>query len=158
MGLLIFYGILAACAMWATWRDDDLRWIGLWLAAGWALSNIVFATLPPVARPGPFSFVEMMVALAAYLAFAEHKYRALIGIVALNVASISANIAFAAINDPVWRQIHLYEVTVNLCFAAQCLVTFGVGVAHGRRTGRFHRWPLVRRGVAQPDAAREAEQ
>lgn len=157
MLMALGYGVLACVAMWATWRNFELFWVGFWLVFGWAASNLLFAYAPVEARPGPYTVIEMMVALAAFCAFAEHRYKALIGVVMFNVASIAINVAFATLSDPDQRQIYLYEVTTNLCWAGQCLLAAGVGVAHGRRTGRFPHWPLVRRDAAQPDAAREAD-
>lgn len=154
---LAFYGSLALLALWATWRDFDLRWIGAWLVAGYVLSNALFFTVAVAHRVGPYSFIEVMVAVTAMSAWTEHRYRALIGIVVFNLASIGANIAFAVHFPPSQRQIFLWEVTTNICFAAECLIATGVGIAHGYRTGRFSR-RLRDSGIdAQPDAAREGK-
>lgn len=157
--LAIIYGALAITAFWATWRDEDLRWIGVWLVGGWALSNMVAELAPVTYRPGPYTLIEMMVATAAYCAWGihrKHRYAwALVAIVIFNTASIALNIAFAWSFPPEWRQIHVFEVGTNLCFAAECLLATGVGVADGYRTGRFHWRPLFRRSIAQPDAARQ---
>jgi hypothetical protein len=153
--LYALYGGLALTAMWATMRDFDLFWIGFWLVVGFVASNLLDWYMPPGFKPGPYTLIEMLVALAAYCAFVEHRMKGLIGIVGVTVASIAINVAFASILDPDRRQIHLYEVTTNICFAAETLLAIAVGVAHGRRTGRFTRWPLVRRHAAEPNVARK---
>lgn len=155
MLLAASYGLLALLAMWATARDFDLFWVGFWLLAGWLCSNLIFFLAPIEARAGPYTLIEMMVALAAYCGFVEHRSKWLIGILGLNAVSIAINVAFAAVSDPDHRQINLYEVTTNMCFAAQCLLAISVGVGHGRRTGRFTRWPLVRRHPVEQGAARQ---
>lgn len=155
MLLFMLYGSLAALALWATWRDHDLYWIGVWLAVGWAVSNMLFATLPPQARPGPYTVIEVLVALSAYFAWAEHRHRALVVLVGVNVLSIMANVAFASTISPVPRQIWLYEVTTNMCFAAECLLAAGVGIAHGRRAGRFDSWVGAGRRALEPHVARQ---
>lgn len=152
---LLFYGSLALFAMWATWRDFHLRWVGAWLVAGFVLSNALFFTVPIEHRVGPYSFIEVMVAVTTMSAWTEHRYRALIALVAFNLASIGANIAFAVYFPPSRQQIFLWEVTTNICFAAECLIAAGVGIAHGYRTGRFSRRLFPRRRDAQPDAVRE---
>lgn len=154
---LLLYGALAALALWATWRDIDLRWVGLWLAGGFISSNVLFFSVPIFARVGPYTFIEVLVAVAAMGAWLEHRYRALAVLVAVNLVSIGFNVVFA-LNDPPSRwQIYLWEVSTNLCFATECLLAIGVGIAHGYRTGRFSRRLHLRRHDAQPDIVREGE-
>lgn len=156
MFLLLLYGSLAVLAVWATWRDYDLMTVALCLLFGFVVSNYLFFTAPPTDRPGPFSLIEMLVAVAAFLAWREHRYRALLVLVGFNIVSIIANIAYAWQGpNPEWRQTHLFEVVTNLCFAAECLLVTWAGVQHGYRTGRFRRRLDLRRGTVPADAARE---
>src|SRR5687768_3754140 len=97
MILIVFYGALAALAVWATWKDEDLRWIGWMLAGGFVLSNILYFTAPVTARPGPYTLIEILVALAAYCAWGATGYRVLVALVAVNLASVGLNVAFAAV-------------------------------------------------------------
>lgn len=143
--IIAFYGSLALGALWATRHDQDLIWVGGWLVAGWAMSNFIWALGDPSAKPGPYSLIEAMVALAAVVAFDRHRYRALLIIVSLNILSICANLAFASIIKADERQVFLHAVTTNLIFAAECLLAIGIGVAHGHRIGRFDWVPGVRR-------------
>lgn len=155
-----FYGSLAGLACWATWRDFDLRWIGMWLVAGFVISNALFFLAPLSWRPPVYSVVEFMVLLSASIALAEGKRPklALVLLGGVTVVSIASNVAFAFENGYTLRQINRWEVTTNLCFAAECLLATWAGIADGYRTGRFARLPRPwRRGVA-PDAARETEQ
>ena len=153
--VMLFYGCLAALALWATWRDFDLRWVGIWLVAGYIITNIMFFTVKVETMVGPYTFIEVMVAIAAMSAWIEHRYNALVLLVAINLVSIGANVAFAANFPPDERQIFLWELTTNICFAAECLIAAGVGVHHGYCTGRFTRRLRPGSGDAQPDAARE---
>ena len=153
---MLFYGGLAAIALWATWRDFDLRWVGLWLVAGYVITNVMYFTVTVETMVGPYTFIEVMVAIAAMSAWTEHRYSALVLLVAINLASIGANVAFAANFPPNVRQIFLWELTTNICFAAECLIAAGVGVSHGYRTGRFTRRLRPGGNHAQPDAARES--
>lgn len=152
----VLYGLLALAALVVMRHDSELRWIGAWLVIGWAVSNLIAWYAPVTFRPGPYTMIEMMVALAAYLSWGEHRYRALLLIVVVNAASICANFAFAYNFPPSPQQIWLFEATTNTTFALECALAIGVGVAHGRRAGHFVRWPRLRWRAAQPDVARKA--
>lgn len=155
---LVFYGTLAVLALWATWRDEDLRWIGWMLAVGYGLSNILFFMVPVAAWPGPYTMIEILVALFAYCAWGATGYRALIVLVVFNLVSVGINVNFAAAGfEPSQYETMVFVVGTNICFAAECLLTLGVGIAHGYRTGRFHRRFHLRRHAPQPNAAREGE-
>jgi hypothetical protein len=155
---LIFYGTLAVLALWATWHNEDLRWIGWMLVTGFCLSNILFFTAPITVRPGPYILIEILVALAAYCAWGATEYRALIVLVAFNLASIGVNLTFAAGGpNPSPHNIFVFVAATNFCFATECLLALGVGIAHGYRVGRFHRRFHLRRHAPQPNAAREGE-
>lgn len=154
----VLYGALAALAVWATWKDEDLRWIGWMLAASFCVSNALYFTQPLTAWPGPYTLAEMLIALAAYCAWAVTRYRLLVALVVLNLASIGINLNFAASGlAPSRHEIFVFVVGTNICFAVECLLTLGVGIAHGYRTGRFNRRFPFRRRAPQPNAAREGE-
>lgn len=147
--LYILYGTLAALALLVTWHDPDLRWVGLWLVGGWALSNVLdwYATIE--LQVAGYTFIEVMVALAVLIAMRQHRSWTLPAIVACNIVSIGVNAAFALLYYGSKRQIFYWEGTTNLIFAAECFLAFGVGLAHGIRTGRFDRWlHLCRRAVS----------
>lgn len=147
--IFMIYGAQAVVALWSCGRNTDLRWIGLWLMLGWLFSNVLQWALPAAAKPGPYTFLEIMVALAAYLAWEAHHDRRLLAILCVNIISISANIALALNNPPDQQQIYAHALTTNLCFAAECLLVTWVGVADGYRIGRFHWRPFNRRVYAQ---------
>lgn len=142
--LFLAYGFLALLAFWACARDRDLFWIGAWLLGGWGISNLLDWYAPASSAPGPYTLIEIMVLTAVYCAWVEHRRIGLVLIAIASTASIAANVAFAAIFSPSSRQIYLWEATTNMTFAAECLFAFGVGVAHGYRTGRFPRWSRLR--------------
>lgn len=154
---ILFYGSLAALALFATWRDIDMFWVGLWLALGFVASNIMFASMVVRDLPGPYTFIEVMVAVAAVAAWTSHRYRGLIALVAVNLTSIGFNVVYALNRPPTPYQDYLWVVATNACFAAECLIVAGVGIAHGYRTGRFSRRLRLRRGTASPSVARERE-
>jgi hypothetical protein len=154
---LAVFGSLALLALWATWHDYDLRPLGIILAAGFATSNILHATVSLESLPGPYSFVEVLIAVAAFYGWAIHRMKRLIAIVALNLASIGVNIAFALNFPPNQQQVFVWEVTTNAIFAGECLFAAWVGIAHGYRTGRFATGFRSGRRAAGADAAREAK-
>jgi NADH:ubiquinone oxidoreductase subunit K len=152
--LLVFFGLLAGLAVFATWRDSDLRPIGLALAAGFAVSNALHFLAPVVARPGPYTMIEMTIALFAYCAWGVHGGRKLIALVCVNLISVAFNINFALEGfEPSSSAAYIFVLGTNLCFVVECLLALSVGIAHG--ACRF-RWRLpVRRPSAQRHAARE---
>lgn len=155
--IFLIYGALAVAAFWATCRDEYLRWLGLWLLGGWMLSNILyFGNVRVSDRIGPYTATEIMVAVAAAWAMAE-RTRWLTAILVFNLISIAANIGLAINYPPDDRQIYLWSVTTNICFGAECLFAFGIGVFHGFGTGRFHRWFFLRGGAVAPSATEETE-
>jgi hypothetical protein len=161
---LAFYGALACLAVWSTWSRlapwrgrDDLWTIGAVLMLGFAASNILKATIPIMDQAGPFSFIEVIIAVTAFYVWSLQRSRLLIALVGLNLASIGANIAFALNFPPTGQQIFLWEVTTNVCFAGECLLASWLGIAHGYRTGRFVRRVRLGGRAAQPDAAREGQ-
>ncbi len=152
--VLLFYASLAAAALWATCRDSDLCCVGAALVVNCGMSNFMWAMdVPATSRTGPYTLVELIVTAAAFFAFHAHRYRAWQLLVSFSIMSIMANVVFASLVAPNLRQIFLWEATTNLMFAIECLIAIGVGVSHGRGSGRFHRWPLARRAAVPVDAA-----
>lgn len=155
---LIFYGTLASLALWATWKDEDLRWIGGWLVAGFCLSNVLFFTVPIVTWPGPYTMIEMLVALTAYCAWATLGYRLLILLVTFNLISLGVTINFATAGfNPSRYEIMVFVIGTNICFTVECFITLSVGIAHGYRTGRFRRWLPFRWSTSKPNVTREGK-
>lgn len=149
---LAFYGALAALAVWATW-SDDMWLLGAALMLGFIVSNVVWFAAPVSWRPGPYSSIEVLIAAAAFGALDKaggctRRFAGLVMILGVNIVSICANVALVFNTPPNMRQVWLHEVTTNVCFAVECLLAVGVGVAHGYRTGRFHWRPHLRRQAA----------
>lgn len=147
--LLAFYGSMAGLALWATWHESDLRWIGAAICFNFLASNAVWLFGPIASRSGVYTMCEILVALAAYMAWEDLRYRALPLLGMIAAISICANIVFAMQNEPIWTQIHTHEVITNICFTLECVVTFGMGVWHGARAGRFDRWSGHRHASGQ---------
>lgn len=135
---LSFYGSLAIVALWASWRDDDLRWVGLAICFSFIASNLTWFFMATVTRPGVYTMCEIFISLTTYMAWHELRYKILIAIVMVSALSICANVALSLQLQPVWTQIHTHEMITNVCFVLECLLTFGAGVMHGVRTGRFN--------------------
>lgn len=157
MILLFLYGSLAVLALWASWHEMDLRWIGLALVFSFIVSNLtwLFGTIDN--RAGAYTMCEILVALAAYMAWEDQRSRALPLLGMICAVSISANIALSLHQHPIWAQIHTHEVITNLCFALECLTTAGMGIAHGIGTGRFHLWSAHRDAMGQPNGVGNRE-
>ena len=151
---LTFYGLLAGLACAATCKDAELRWLGAWLVLGYLISNaLYFEGVAPSYRVGPYSMIEIMILTAAFCSLISHNRWPLIGVMGLNLLSIAANIALALYNFPSHRQIYIWDVTTNMCFVGECLLTIGMGVAYEYRSGRFHSLLRSRRQDAQQGAA-----
>lgn len=154
---LAFYGGLAGMAVWATWHDFDLKPVGIALAFCYIVTNLIGLTVPVPSQPGPYSAIQILIAAMAVHAWGEHRSRRLIALVCVSLASVGANIAFVLNFPPDQRQIFLWELTTNMCFAGECLLASWLGIAHGYRIGRFAHRVRLDRGLAQPDAAREID-
>jgi len=158
MQALVLFGLLAFVAVLATWCDEDLRWIGLWLFGGFALSNILHAHMRVSDLTGPYSLIEFMVLVAVSVAWASHRsYWPLLLLGAVNILSICINVAFAVNYSESARQIYLFELTTNMCFVAECMLATGVGLVHGHGIGRFARLSRLRRRSVAADASSPAD-
>lgn len=135
--LFAFYGTLAAFALWACWADRDLRWLAFTLAGSFTASNAVWFLGTTEMRPTVYSLCEVVILIFAFLAWRTTGYRALIALVVVSILSIGANIGFASITEPRLENINTYEVLTNICYAAECVIAFGTGIADGLRTNRF---------------------
>lgn len=154
---LIFYASLAGFALWTCWPNHDLRCVGFALIGSYLASNAVWFLGEPHMRPMIFSLCEVVIMAMAFLAWRAASYRSMVQLVIVSLISIGANIVFASIISPEPRQIFSFEVTTNLCFAAECLIATGTGI-HERRwldhirarlRGRWHH--------PQPNVARRGK-
>ncbi|QPQ55604.1 hypothetical protein IC614_03100 [Allosphingosinicella flava] len=154
---LLFYGSAAAFALWATWRDEDLRWLGGTLCFSFVISNLVWFLGSVSQRPGIYTMLEVFVAVCAYVAWHRHPSKSLIAVVMLATLSICANIGFAITYEDHGPQTRGHEITTNLIFLFECLLTAGVGIMDGFRTGRFRRRASNGEAASQSHVAGEAE-
>jgi NADH:ubiquinone oxidoreductase subunit K len=152
--LSVFFGALAGLVAFATWRDGDLRPIGLTLAVGFVISNALYFFAPLAMWPGPYTMIEMTIALFAYCAWGIIRDRKLIALVCVNLISVAFNINFALEGfEPSRDAGFIFVFGTNVCFVVECLLASSVGIAHG--ACRF-RWRIpFRRRAAQRHAARE---
>lgn len=156
--LVPVFAAFAAGAVWSTWADDDLRWIGIWLATSYGAANWMHGNMHPTNLPGPYAMIEVMILLAAGVAWDSHRqYWWLVLLGGINILSICACIAFASQFPILPRHIFIFELTTNLAFAAECLLAIGAGIADGYRTGRFNRLPFGGRRSVAPHIARIPE-
>lgn len=170
MALVVLFGSLALVTLWACARDRGLIWVALWLLVNCGVSNIIqFGFVIPASdplamvaalKPGPFTFLESMTAIAAFCAWADHRHfspwvaRLLFSICLCNALSIMLNIALAFFPHPLPAQVFLYELATNLLYVAECLLALSAGIADGVRSGRFSVRPRGRRQPLKPHAAR----
>lgn len=145
----IFYSLFAASALAACWHNHDLRWLAYALLGGWAVSNLaVYSGIQAADRVGIYTTIEMVVSVASFMAWSARRNRWLIAVVIVCTMSIIANLAFASILEPKPRQVWLWEVTTNVCFALECVLATGAGLSDGLWLCRFRRWS----GLGQPVA------
>jgi hypothetical protein len=130
--LFLAYGALALGALACCWRDPDMRVVGGALTMSWAGSNLIWFNAPATMRPGVYTMLEIMIVVVAYIAFAVHRRRALVVVVASAILSICANVVLATIVDPTTAQKNLHEWVTNICFAIECIFAAVAGRAVGR--------------------------
>lgn len=156
--LVPVYATFTAGALWATWPDDDLRWVGVWLLVSFAAANWMHANMAVTDLAGPYSLIEFMILLAAGVAWDNHRrYWGLVLLGGINLLSICVCIAFATEKPATPRHIFVFELTTNLCFAAECLLAMVAGIADGYRTGRFDCMLFGGRRPVAPHVARTPE-
>jgi hypothetical protein len=119
---------IAACA--ASWRDFDLRPVGVALVGSFLASNAA-QWLSVQERPAAYTVCEVMVLSMAFLAHVCGASRLTVGIVAVSIISISTNLYVTTIDHPLRSQVMLWELATNLCFGAECLLVVGIAL-HGR--------------------------
>jgi hypothetical protein len=150
---LLLYGGLASLAVWATWHDRCLFWVGFWIAGSFLTSNALWwFGIPATDRPGIYSMLEVLISVATVCAWDDKQRRILLFLVGMSAVSVCANIVFASIAHPTWRHIHVWEWTTNLCFTAECLLASWGGISHGYESGRFVYWPLGNRAHSAANA------
>lgn len=156
--LVPIFAAFTTLAVWSTWVDDDLRWVGVWLLVSYGAANWMHAEMHVSGLPGPYAMIEVMILLATAVAWDSHRrYWGLVVLGGLNILSICVCIAFAAEKPIVPRHIFVFELTTNICFAAECLLAIGAGIADGYRTGRFNRLPFGGRRTVATNVARIPE-
>lgn len=145
-----FYGAFALFALAATWGKDRKAQVGIVLALCWVASNAMWWVFPLEWRPAVFPILDVIFALTAAKAARETGSRVPLVLIALSVMAIAANTAFSILGAGSWRQVSAYEITLNVIFVLQCIVTGGWGAADvvGRFIG-FHPRPAHLRGDSQ---------
>ncbi len=153
MTLFLLFGLCAVIVGAATCRDQQTFALGAAMVLGFAVSNaLYFFRFAPLDRVGPYTLIEILVAFGAMIALFQRGSWALVAVIALNLISISANIALALNIPPNVQQIYAWNVTTNLCFVGECAFATWVGLSNGYRAGRFDRWlPHRRVAVASVD-------
>lgn len=135
----LFYALLALFALGATLGKEGKAQVGGMLFACWVASNLLFWIFPVEMRPAVFPVLDVIFALTAAKAGKETGSRVPLVLITLSVLAIAANTAFSITGAGTTRQVYIYEITLNVIFALQCLVTGGWGVADAlARFVRFH--------------------
>jgi len=155
MYLWLAFGALALAASVASWRDLDLRPVGIAVVASWIVSNAAHWYLSPLERPAAYTVAEAMVLSTAFLAHVCGAGRMTVAIVAVCTVSIGLNLYTTRFDTMTLSQINWWEISTNLCFAAECLLVITLGLYERSRswlaTGRG-RAALHGRAPAVPEA------
>ena len=142
-----FYAGLAVAACVASWRNVELRPVGVAVVVSLAASNAAHWWLPAMERPAAYTVAEATVLSMAFLAHVCGASRLLVAIVAVSIVSIGLNIRMTTIDAPTLEQIRGWEVSTNVCFAAECLLVI-TSALHERVRRTFCRFVDGRRGSA----------
>ncbi len=128
MILLAFFSALICIALWATWRDADLRAVGCALVISWLLSIGLWLTNNLEDRAAVYTMGEVITITAAGLALRD-KYRLwLVALACINVASICFNVALAIKGTGRPEYVNLHGDATNIIFGLECLAAFLAGV------------------------------
>jgi hypothetical protein len=141
-GTTAFYAALSAGVVYVSRKTESYP-IACALAGSCLMSNMIAFSLPFAWRLLLFPVIDVAVALTAmFMAlFLGHARLPLIAIMALAIASCTANVA-ASLHWPLtWTDRHFHEVVENLSFTAQCLVVFSWRYWSADRRPR-HLWLL----------------
>lgn len=138
--LLLFFVALLVLVNLATWPDRNVRNIGVALALGCILSNVV-AYGDQESRAGVYSMIEIMVTATTFVAYTLQPdmpgKNLLRGLVGVSLLSVCLNVAYLGVLPASSQQQLYYDIATNLCFAAECLLAGATGVLVGVDDGRF---------------------
>lgn len=137
--LTLFYASAVGAALWLSWPDEDLRFVGLALLFSFIISNLLWWLAPAASRPGVYSMLELLIVLSAALAYGQRREWGLAGVVVAAIGSIAANIGFASLSKPSIEHIRTYETVTNVAFLIECSLCAWVGGLNSVRIGRFSR-------------------
>jgi hypothetical protein len=130
-----FYGAFALFAFAATVGKPGKTQVGITLALCWLASLGLWLGFPVEWRPAIFPILDVIFALTAAKAYMETGSKAPLLLVGLSVLAISASLAFVILlasgisTAGSWRHVIAYEISLNVIFVFQCIVTGGWGVA-----------------------------
>jgi hypothetical protein len=157
-GLFIIYMMLAAGACAHTWNSKvhGLRFVGLALVLGWALSNIAWFFAPPPVKGiydlnamnlqvTLYTVIEIGVAVCALGVWLERSSAVMIRIVWACTISTMVNVwllmetTLSSAPGPMWWQLNMHEIGTNGCFIVECVLAMWAG------------WSFDRGAVSLPD-------
>lgn len=144
------YACFALFAIVATWGKPGKAQVGIMLFVCWVTSNAIWWAFSVEWRPALYPVLDVIFALTAAKAGKETNSRVPLALIALSVMAIAANTAFSISGAGSWDHIHAYEITLNIIFVLQCVVTGSWGVADvvGRLAG-FNHGPHHLRGHSE---------
>lgn len=139
--MLAMLFILGAVAVnFATWHAPNVRSLGVVLAGGCIVSNLV-ANGDQGTRAGVYSMVEILVMASAFTSYTftpGATGRKLIRAIAcVSLLSVCANIAYLGVLPASKAQQHLYDIATNLTFAIECILAGVTGVCVGMGNDRI---------------------
>lgn len=127
--MTVFFAIFALFALIGTWGREGKAQVGVVLFACFVASNTLWWAFPIEWRPALYPILDVLFALTCAKAGKETHSRVPVALISLSVMAVAANTAFGISGAGSWGQIHAYEITLNIIFVAQCLVTGFWGLA-----------------------------
>lgn len=139
----IILGGLALLALVYSWKTE-VRYIGIALAANWAVTMFVVMRLPIEAIVSCNALVEIFVILAAVPCLL-HTRGVPAAVISLSTTSCIVSLGYGTSTNAAGMM--AYQETVNTIFGANCLITIMTGILSvvGTRAGDFMRWRSSRR-------------
>jgi len=126
--LLAVFIAAAIAAMWAVWRDENVRPTGFALFASLVGSNAAHVFLSPMERPAAYTVFEVMIAATAMLARVCGGSVLLIPLVIVSFMSVTSNLVYSLHLAPTVWQTQAWEIWTNVCYVLECILIFWTGM------------------------------
>lgn len=129
-----FYAALAVGACVVSWRNFELRPVGIALTASCLCSNLATVYLGIKDRPAAYTVCEALVLSMAFLAHVCGASRLMVGVVAVCILGVCFNITVTTVDNLTRAQIITWQIATNLCFGAECILVIVTALYEHVRT------------------------